>query len=161
MTLQPPVRGFNRSALSRLRRKASLSLTELGIRADIAGSVLSRWESGQARPTPELLRRLADAMGVSTSEFVDTPEDELTLGDLRSLAGFSQRSLAKHLGIPFKTLANLEQGLIDLDQERAQTLADIFGVGVAVLQDAYRRGAIRVLRQRLDELESQPAAATA
>lgn len=159
--LQPPVRGFNRSDLSRLRREANLSIAELGVRADIAGSVLSRWESGQASPTPELLRRVADAMGVSTSEFVDTPEGERTLGDLRSLAGFSQRSLAKHLAVPFKTLAKLEQGLIDLDDERAQTLADTFGVEVVVLQDAYRRGAIRVLRQRLNELESQPAAASA
>ncbi len=160
--LQPPVRGFNRSALSRRRQAENLSIAELGVRADIAASVLSRWESGQASPTPELLRRVADAMGVSTTEFVDTPAEDMTLADLRSLAGFSQRSLARHLGIPFKAVAKLEQGLIDMDDKRATTLAAALDVDVAELHDAYRRGARRWLRQRLVELEAQqPAAASA
>jgi transcriptional regulator with XRE-family HTH domain len=159
--LQPAVRGFNRSALSRLRRDAELSIPELGLRADIAPSVLSRWESGAASPTPECLRRVADAMGVSTADFVDTPPDERTLADLRSLAGFSQRSLSKHLGIPFKTLARIENGHTDLDPERAQLMAEAFGVTIPELVAAYKRGAIRVLRQRIDELESLPVAATA
>lgn len=155
--LQPPVRGFNRSALSGYRRGANLTLAELGIRADIASSVLCRWESGQASPTPELLRRVADALGVSTAEFVDTPAEERTLADLRSLAGYSQRSLARHLGIPFKAVAKLEQGLVDLDDARAASLAKTLDVDVGELHRAYRRGARRWLRQRLDELESLPA----
>jgi len=159
--LQPPVRGFNRSALSRLRQEAQLTIPELGIRAGIAPSGLSRWESGAASPTPECLRRVADALGLSTADFVDTPPDERTLADLRSLAGFSQRSLCKHLGIPFKTLARIENGQIDLDPERAQVMARTFSVTIPELVAAYKRGAIQMLRQRIVELESIPVAATA
>ncbi|OKH84292.1 hypothetical protein EB73_32115 [Mycobacterium sp. SWH-M3] len=159
--LQPPVRGFNRSVLSRLRQEEGLSIPELGVLADMPASTLSRWESGAASPTPECLRRVADAMGVSTAVFVDTPPEERTLADLRSLAGFSQRSLAKHLGIPFKTLAKIESGLLDLDADRARVLAQTFGVSVPDLVAAYKRGGIRVLRQRIDELESFLVAATA
>lgn len=159
--LQPPVRGFNRDALSRLRQNAGLTHAELGLRADVAPSVLHRWESGAASPMPEVLHRVASALGVSTADFVDTPRDERTLADLRSLAGFTQRSFAKHLNIALKTLARIENGLIDLDPERAQVLADTLKVSVPELVAAYKRGAIRVLQQRIDELESMPVAATA
>ncbi|MDP7739734.1 MULTISPECIES: helix-turn-helix transcriptional regulator [Mycobacterium] len=159
--LQPPVRGFNRSAVSRIRREAGLSMPELGLRTGLDPSVLSRWEAGATSPTPECLRRFADAMGVSTSIFVDTPPEERTLADLRSLAGFSQRALAKHLQLPFKTLARLENGLIDLDSERAGIMAAALEVTVPELVAAYKRGAIQMLRQRIDELESLPIAATA
>jgi transcriptional regulator with XRE-family HTH domain len=91
--LQPPVRGFNRDALSRLRQAAGLTHAELGLRADVAPSVLHRWESGAA--------------------------------------------------------------------SRAQVLADTLKVSVPELVAAYKRGAIRVLQQRIDELESMPVAATA
>lgn len=158
---QLPVRGFNRAALSRNRMDASLSITELGIRADIDASVLSRWERGSSNPTPDLLVRVADALGVSTSDLVDIPPGERTLADLRSLAGFSQRALAKHLGLTFKALASIENGLYDLDPERAQLLADAVGVSVPELVAAYKRGAIQVLRQRIDEVQSLPVAATA
>jgi transcriptional regulator with XRE-family HTH domain len=161
VALEPAVRGFDRHILARLRREADLTIAELGLRADVTGSVLSRWETGRASPTPELLRRVAEAIGVSTSEFVDTPAEERTLADLRSLAGYSQRALARRLGVPFKAVTKLEHGLIDLDETRARALAVVLGVSVAELKSAYRRGAIRMLRHRLAVFESEPAAASA
>ncbi|MGV7904129.1 hypothetical protein PJN93_30430, partial [Mycobacterium kansasii] len=63
--------------------------------------------------------------------------------------------------LPFKTLARLENGLIDLDSERAGIMAAALEVTVPELVAAYKRGAIQMLRQRIDELESLPIAATA
>lgn len=156
--LRPPVRGFNRFVLAERRKAAKLSIAELGQRTEISGSVLSRWETGKASPRPDLLRRVADALGISTSDLVDTPENERTLSDLRSLAGYSQRALAHHLDIPFKTLERLEKGFIDLDDERAEKLAVALEVDVIELVEAYRRGAIKALQQRIEELETQPVA---
>lgn len=161
MALEPAVRGFNRHTLSRRRHEANLTIAELGLRADVTGSVLSRWETGRASPTPELLRRVAEAIGLSTTEFVDTPAEERTLADLRSLAGYSQRALARRLGVPLKALTKLEHGFIDLDENRARALAMVLDVSVAELRSAYRRGAIRMLRHRLAMFESEPTAASA
>lgn len=59
--------------LRALRRERETTLTDLAAQTGISASTLSRLESGDRRPTLELLLRLARAYGVTLDELVDAP----------------------------------------------------------------------------------------
>jgi transcriptional regulator with XRE-family HTH domain len=59
--------------LRALRAQAELTLAELAAQTQISVSTLSRLESGDRRPTLELLLPLARAYGVTLDELVDAP----------------------------------------------------------------------------------------
>jgi transcriptional regulator with XRE-family HTH domain len=59
--------------LRALRRRRSTTLAELSAATGISVSTLSRLESGDRRPTLELLLPLAKAHGVTLDELVDAP----------------------------------------------------------------------------------------
>lgn len=48
----------------------------------------------------------------------------------RTKTGFTQREVAKEIGIPYSTLANYEVGRTQPDIETLGTLADFYGVSV-------------------------------
>ncbi|GAA0200498.1 XRE family transcriptional regulator [Cytobacillus oceanisediminis] len=60
--------------LRQLRLEQEATLTDLAEQTGISVSTLSRLESGQRRPTLELLLPLAAAHGVALDELVDAPE---------------------------------------------------------------------------------------
>jgi transcriptional regulator with XRE-family HTH domain len=60
--------------LKRLRSLRATSLAELSERTGISKSTLSRLETGQRRPSLELLLPLAEAYGVPLDELVGAPE---------------------------------------------------------------------------------------
>jgi transcriptional regulator with XRE-family HTH domain len=63
-----------------LRVKQRLSLREVGERVGLSGSYLSQIETGERRPSAEILRKLAPAYGVPVRDvlevagFLDEPE---------------------------------------------------------------------------------------
>ena len=59
--------------LKALRQRREITLSELADQTGISTSTLSRLESGQRRPTLELLLPLARAHGVTLDELVDAP----------------------------------------------------------------------------------------
>ncbi len=59
--------------LRNLRKERETTLTDLAAETGISVSTLSRLESGERRPTLELLLRLAQAYGVTLDELVDAP----------------------------------------------------------------------------------------
>lgn len=59
--------------LRELRQQREATLTELSAQTGISVSTLSRLESGDRRPTLELLLPLARAYGVTLDELVDAP----------------------------------------------------------------------------------------
>jgi transcriptional regulator with XRE-family HTH domain len=59
--------------LRTIRRERGLTLTQLSESTGISSSTLSRLESGQRRPTLELLLPLAKAFGVQLDELVGAP----------------------------------------------------------------------------------------
>ncbi len=66
--------------LRELRNKKRLPLRTVGERVGVSGSYLSQIETGERRPSAEILRRLAPAYGISVREllevagFLDEPE---------------------------------------------------------------------------------------
>jgi transcriptional regulator with XRE-family HTH domain len=59
--------------LRTLRRQREITLADLSARTGVSVSTLSRLESGDRRPTLELLLPLAGAYGVTLDELVDAP----------------------------------------------------------------------------------------
>jgi transcriptional regulator with XRE-family HTH domain len=59
--------------LRAIRRERETTLTDLSAQTGISVSTLSRLESGERRPTLELLLPLAHAFGVTLDELVDAP----------------------------------------------------------------------------------------
>jgi transcriptional regulator with XRE-family HTH domain len=59
--------------LRALRRQRETTLVDLSAQTGISVSTLSRLESGERRPTLELLLPLARAYGVTLDELVDAP----------------------------------------------------------------------------------------
>jgi transcriptional regulator with XRE-family HTH domain len=66
--------------LRRIRKRRGLTITEVAERTGISKSTLSRLETGQRRPTLELLLHLAQVYDVPLDELVGSPE----LGDPRT-----------------------------------------------------------------------------
>ncbi|HEL2352242.1 TPA: helix-turn-helix transcriptional regulator [Streptococcus suis] len=52
---------------------------------------------------------------------------------LRKEKGLSQQALAKEIGVSYRTLQNWENGVNTIKPDKAQALADHFGVGVGFL----------------------------
>lgn len=86
--------------LRELRQQRGTTLAELAAETGISVSTLSRLESGQRRPTLELLLPLARAHGVQLDELVDAP----TTGDPRvhlrpvTRHGMTMAPLSRHVG---------------------------------------------------------------
>jgi transcriptional regulator with XRE-family HTH domain len=70
-----------------LRIKQRLSLREVGERVGLSGSYLSQIETGERRPSAEILRKLAPAYGVPVRDvlevagFLDEPEAVMSDAD--------------------------------------------------------------------------------
>jgi transcriptional regulator with XRE-family HTH domain len=64
--------------LTRLRKEHGWSQTELGERADVHITHLSRLENGKSQPSVEMLQKLARVFGVSMDYLMDEEADELT-----------------------------------------------------------------------------------
>ena len=53
--------------------------------------------------------------------------------ELRKEKKITQKTLSEHLGIPYRTLQNWENGTRQIKQDKAEILADFFGVSTAYL----------------------------
>lgn len=67
-----------------LRERQGLTLEGLAERANISASFLSRIENGKRVPSFEVMMSLADALGVSFSEIIETTPYIVTTGEIRS-----------------------------------------------------------------------------
>ncbi len=62
--------------LYRLRKKAGLSQAELGAKLGLSNKAVSKWESGKAKPGVDTVHRLADILGVSVDDLLQTETSE-------------------------------------------------------------------------------------
>lgn len=86
--------------LRALRSERDLTLTELAAQTEISVSTLSRLESGDRRPTLELLLPLARAYGVTLDELVDAPptgDPRIHVKPIRA-NGMTMLPLTRHAG---------------------------------------------------------------
>ena len=79
--------------LKRLRTERGLSQTELGSLVDLHYNHIGRYERSESRPSGDALKRLADALGVTTDFLVQGAEDQAAkarLADRELLRQFQQ-----------------------------------------------------------------------
>ncbi|MDO8209721.1 helix-turn-helix domain-containing protein [Conexibacter sp. CPCC 206217] len=89
MTQEVSLEDVARRRLRTLRKARGWSLDELGRRAHIGPSTLSRLESGQRRIAVDHLVTLARALGTTVEELVAEEEDDVVIRPRRDEAGGS------------------------------------------------------------------------
>lgn len=67
--------------LSRLRKKEGLSQAEVAERLDLSRQAVSRWESGEAKPSTDNFQALCKLYHVSMDYLLNESEDELPAPD--------------------------------------------------------------------------------
>jgi transcriptional regulator with XRE-family HTH domain len=98
--------------LRKLRTERGLSQTELGERVELHYNHIGRYERGGARPTADALRRLADALGVTTDYLLEGESSEA------AKARFSDRELLRQ----FQEVEQLDEQ----DKQVVKTLLEAF-----------------------------------
>ena len=64
--------------LSRLRKKEGLSQAEVAEKLDVSRQAVSRWESGEAKPSTDNFQALCKLYHVSIDDLLNESEEELT-----------------------------------------------------------------------------------
>lgn len=135
-----PVRHFDGRRVRAVRRAADLSQIEVARAMGLSSTgTVASWEGGAARPGPEKLPALAQALGAALDDLFPRqgPPD---LADLRSDAGYSQYQTRQVLGTKSAgPVANAERGRRRLPERFTQPLADAYGVSVEQLLAAQER----------------------
>ena len=136
--------------LKELRKEKKLTQKELAEETDIPYRTLQRWENGESQIKPEKAEKLADYFGVSVgyllgyddNDFekqirIDTLNDIINqmnrLKELRKEKKLTQKELAEKTDIPYRTLQRWENGESQIKPEKAEKLANFFGVSIAHL----------------------------
>lgn len=88
------------------RKARALTQQELASEVGVSRRTLARWESGHAKPRPNHLAALADALACD----IDDIEPCNSLTAARRAAGLSQRAFAEQANIPPGSLAAIETG---------------------------------------------------
>ena len=113
---------------------------QLGAAAGVHQLAIRQWETGHRVPTVETVGALARALEVSPLALTDRAEvkgDDMTLRDLRLLAGFTQQHAAAAAGLLRTTYSSLERGETgSLSARDAESLARGFGVAAIEVRAA-------------------------
>ena len=136
------VRGFDPTAMARLRKARGLSLDALGERVGRARPNVIKWEAGEA-PSPPKLAILARALEVEPWQLTVVKPQVAELADLRAWAGLTRRELAARAGIRRSTYSDIERGSVPLGAEAAAAVARVLDCDVSRVERAHRRGARR------------------
>lgn len=134
------VRGFSGALVRRLRERYDWTINDLAGKAGVSPQALSTWEGGRNLPSPPLLKRLADALGVPVVELAPVPLAKTLLSDLRIQSRLTQTHVAESLGVARSFVADLEAGRKVYGQDRAAALADLYGVDQELIRIAWERG---------------------
>ncbi|MEY8463319.1 helix-turn-helix domain-containing protein [Streptococcus merionis] len=77
------------------------------------------------------------------------------LKELRKEKELTQQALSKQLGISYRTLQNWENGESQIKPDKAQALADYFGVNVGYLL-GYEPEPVKNLGEFIKEIDNEP-----
>jgi len=108
--------------LRNLRKQRNLSQTELGQLANLHYTHIGRFERGASRPSGDTLKRLADALGVTSDYLLDGATNEAAKSKLEDRELLKQFQEVEHLSTEDK---NVIKTLLDafLTKRQLQVLA--------------------------------------
>ena len=99
---------------------------------------ISEWERGVMTPRPNLMPRLASAIGLDALEFLAVDPAAPALEDMRLAAGLTMRDVAAKVGISLKRYRLIEIGATRRDPppQVIEDLAQIFAVPIVTVRRA-------------------------
>ena len=129
---------FSGSRLAAGRVAAGLTQQRLAQRLQTEQTRISEWERGVMIPRPNLIPKLAAAIGLDALEFLAADPAMPALEDMRLAAGLTMRDIASQVGISLKRYRLIEIGATRRDPppQVVEDLARIFAVPVVTVRRA-------------------------
>jgi transcriptional regulator with XRE-family HTH domain len=135
-------RALDPAALRNARIRAGLTQSQLARRIDVAGGErVSQWELGEVAPRPEVLGRVADALGVSVPSLLTTPTSQPDLRTLRLEAALSAAQVAARAHLTTPTYLRWETGRFKRmpSPQDIHCIAEVLGVTAQEVETALQR----------------------
>lgn len=122
--------GFSGSRLAAARLAAGLTQERLAQLVKSEQTRVSEWERGVMMPRPNVMPRLAAAVGMDALEFLAADPESPTLEDMRLAAGLTMQEVAEQLGVSVLRYRGVESGSTRRDPatQVVDQLARIFAV---------------------------------
>lgn len=122
--------GFSGSRLAAARLAAGLTQERLAQLVRSEQTRVSEWERGVMIPRPNVMPRLAAAVGLDALQFLAADPTSPTLEDMRLAAGLTMQEVADQLGISLLRYRGVESGSTRRDPpaQIVEHLARIFAV---------------------------------
>lgn len=122
--------GFSGSRLAAARLAAGLTQERLAQLVQSEQTRVSEWERGVMTPRPNMMPKLAAAIGMDALKFLAVDPNSPALEDMRLAAGLTMQDVADRLGISLLRYRGMESGSTRRDPsiEVVDQLARIFAV---------------------------------
>lgn len=133
------VSGFSPRALRRAMAQRDMQADELAANISVSRQAVSSWLTGATTPSPGSLRRMAEALEVSTETLTPFSAGSPRMADLRARLGHSQAVAAELLGISATTLSGIERGRRAFDDSLAARLAEVYDAGQDEIEESWNR----------------------
>lgn len=129
---------FSGSRLAAKRLAAGLTQERLAQLVHTEQSRVSEWERGVMTPRPNLMPKIAAAVGMDALEFLAADPASPTLEDMRLASGLTMQAVADRLGMRQLRYRNVEIGATRRDPEPQviDSLATIFAVPAVTVRRA-------------------------
>ncbi|MFV0535310.1 MAG: helix-turn-helix domain-containing protein [Cumulibacter sp.] len=128
------ITGFDRQALSRLRRAAGMTQEDLAIIVGVDGSAVSSWEQGRTVPSPQSLDALRAALRDTEGQLVGELDPLRALAQCRARAGLSQKQAAVATGLTPHAVRQIERGVRLPTTDEAAAIGAAYGISTADVQ---------------------------
>lgn len=119
--------------LRQAREKKGLTLVELGKISGVSYTHISEIERGKTSPSLKTLDKLADALEISTSYFLQM-ETAFSLGEkirrLREKQNLTQQQLADKVGVSLSLIGQIETDRAKPALDTLEKIAIVFGVSI-------------------------------
>ncbi len=129
---------FSGSRLAAARHAAGLTQTRLAELLHTEQARVSEWERGVMTPRPNLVPKLASAIGMDALEFLAADSGSPSLEDMRLAAGLTMQEVAAKLETSMWRYRGIEIGSTRRDPPKwlLEGLARLFAVPVVAVQQA-------------------------
>lgn len=137
------LRGFDAAAFATARKRAGMSVSDLGRLSGVAVSTIHSWEAGTRSPQIDILAAAMTTIGEPIESVVNVAHDDRYPGDWRVMKGMTQPQLAVAASLPTVIVQRIERGDYPLSEDNANALAQVLDVTIDTYRQAYERARTR------------------